>query len=758
MRIMGKKNRRLTIGFQSLSVYGYYYKNLLRGIYDEVNEQDVNLILFPGRCYPSSYQYEHQYTLVYNFMNAANIDGLIVTPGSMIDLIGMEKTLQFYKKYASIPMVSLNIRIPGVPVLEIDNMKGLRNLIRHLLDDHGFRRCAFIRGPKENEEARIRFSVYREMLEERSLPFEERLVVDGDFTDTSGKEAIEELIDTRKVDADVLIAANDAMAIGAIEALSIRGIRVPHDIAVTGFDNLLEGASCIPSLTTVAQPLYGQARQAIKTIIALVRGDRVPDTISFDTEPVIRSSCGCRSGEEIAKIEKPFSSPFVRDDSEDAIEKFISPFVIGRDAKEIAKECYAIYKRHCKGDKWETIGFINDLKRLLSETALSDHGFDTIRGFISFLNAVIGSLHVEGGNVYEKMKMVSVVESMFRDSKETGCLNSIMVINKNLSNLRYLIRDCSTTFNLSEILSRISPSIYSIGIESCFIMLFQTQITYTNGMEPPPPDTIRLIFSDPDNIGIDTENIVFSYPTMLPEEYLPESRNSVYVITPLYFMEQQYGYMLMDYSPETLDIHEILATQISTTYKRSLMIDEITESERKLRSALSELSTYTRHLQQISERDELTGLYNRRGFVSLATAALDVANQQGICSILFFFDLDDLKEINDTHGHNEGDFALKAAASILENSFRNSDIIGRIGGDEFIAFSSNVAPEHVGTLVDRITLKTEHLNIEISKPFTIHMTCGWAVSNASRKRSYKQLLKEADEMLYKNKNQKKYDH
>jgi diguanylate cyclase (GGDEF)-like protein len=93
-------------------------------------------------------------------------------------------------------------------------------------------------------------------------------------------------------------------------------------------------------------------------------------------------------------------------------------------------------------------------------------------------------------------------------------------------------------------------------------------------------------------------------------------------------------------------------------------------------------------IRELSVTDELTGLYNRRGFFQLALSRLNFLSRSADDTLLLLmFDLDGLKQINDTYGHSEGDTALKSFADILKQTLRQDDIIGRIGGDEFIVFS-----------------------------------------------------------------------
>ena len=119
------------------------------------------------------------------------------------------------------------------------------------------------------------------------------LVVEGDFTPDSGRAAVHTLIDERGVRFQAIVAANDRMAFGALEALQKRGIPVPDTIALTGFDDVREAQSLGVPLTTVRQSFSNIGKEAFETLLQRIEGETVPHTKVVDTDMVIRWSCGC---------------------------------------------------------------------------------------------------------------------------------------------------------------------------------------------------------------------------------------------------------------------------------------------------------------------------------------------------------------------------------------------------------------------------------------------------------------------------------
>jgi len=160
-------------------------------------------------------------------------------------------------------------------------------------------------------------------------------------------------------------------------------------------------------------------------------------------------------------------------------------------------------------------------------------------------------------------------------------------------------------------------------------------------------------------------------------------------------------------------------------------------------------------LEQLSVTDSLTGLYNRRGFFLLAEQQLKIAERMKQFMVLFFLDLDDLKNINDRYGHLEGDIAIVRTAEILKQTFRQSDIVGRVGGDEFIALVIQNSPVDVETIIQRLQKTLDAANEKIEKGYKISISIGYSVYEPGKELSIDNLISIADKMMYANKRQKK---
>lgn len=163
-------------------------------------------------------------------------------------------------------------------------------------------------------------------------------------------------------------------------------------------------------------------------------------------------------------------------------------------------------------------------------------------------------------------------------------------------------------------------------------------------------------------------------------------------------------------------------------------------------------------LQELSLKDELTGLYNRRGFLSMVTQQCSIAKRLHKIAMLIFIDLDDMKQINDLYGHQEGDNALIDTANILKVAFRETDIIGRIGGDEFAVFGMVMEDKGLNIVTSQINKKLEkHIKeytAHSTNPYKISLSYGIAFADPQKPFSCDSMMAEADQNMYLQKQEK----
>lgn len=174
-------------------------------------------------------------------------------------------------------------------------------------------------------------------------------------------------------------------------------------------------------------------------------------------------------------------------------------------------------------------------------------------------------------------------------------------------------------------------------------------------------------------------------------------------------------------------------------------------TELNLAIKAQELVSANKELENLSLVDDLTGLYNRRGFMALAEHRVKLAYRNGAIFSVAFVDLDGLKQINDALGHQAGNRALVDAANVLKNCFRESDILARLGGDEFALF---IAEADHKEIILRIQQKLHIANSEPGRPYQLSFSLGIVLGNAEKNLDITALLENADKLMYQQKRNK----
>ena len=188
------------------------------------------------------------------------------------------------------------------------------------------------------------------------------------------------------------------------------------------------------------------------------------------------------------------------------------------------------------------------------------------------------------------------------------------------------------------------------------------------------------------------------------------------------------------FDQEDLNLLEFVSTQVAQVIERKRMEEEI---------------------RSLSLTDELTGLYNRRGFTLLAEHEVKLARREKRNMLLMFGDVDGLKTINDTHGHAQGDLALQEVSTILKNNLREADIIARYGGDEFVALAVDAALESADILSKRIQATLEAHNQKAGRPYRLSLSTGMVCYDPKTACTMSEMIAQADAIMYGQKQARK---
>ncbi|WP_249383873.1 substrate-binding domain-containing protein [Chitinivorax sp. B] len=271
-----KSGRAMTIGILTQDVVSPFFTESLRGIESALIGTGYAPLIVSGH-----WQQDEESDRV-ELLIARRVDGIVILSGSLSEA-------QITTFAQRIPIVATGHRLAARRALGIkfDQYNGARLATQHLIE-MGHRRIAFIAGPVEHEDARVRLEGYRDALMNERIAYEPDMVVQGNFLESGGMLAVNQLLESRQ-QFTAIFAANDQSAYGARLALYRRGIRVPEDISIIGFDDLPASSYATPPLTTVRQPVYEAGLMAAQSLLQLIRGEPV-DSPDLTLELIVRES------------------------------------------------------------------------------------------------------------------------------------------------------------------------------------------------------------------------------------------------------------------------------------------------------------------------------------------------------------------------------------------------------------------------------------------------------------------------------------
>ena len=599
----GKKRR--TVGVFLAQISRVWGTEFMAGVEQAAQEHDINLVCFVGGQ-PSSLvtpgQIQNSYGL-YDLVKPNQFDGLILA-SDIAHGLNAKEIKNFCRAFAPTPMVAHAIEADGVPKLIGDNRKGMKFIIRHLIEEHGYKRIAFIRGVKGQLEAEERFQAYKEELEAQKIPFNEKLVFLGDYTPDSGRAAIKTLIDERGVRFQAVVAANDRMAFGALEALQLRGIQVPDTIALTGYDDVREAQSLGVPLTTVRQSFSEVGRETFKTLLNRMEGKTVPHTQVLDTDLVIRWSCGCLPETVRYAVVPPrevAQTGRLENKRDAAIMALLS--AANLDSKDAELEQF----KEIFGRMWDTF---------LASMADGSKG----NNFLRTTNAAIDLLQRNGRDASTWHNLISTLrryalagisnhttilhaENLFQQARLlTGELSQRA---QAFSRLQFEQQEnvyqdfgfsMAPAMSLEEIGSAITENFPKMGIERWYVM-FYSDVTSPTPTTAPPPENYRLLFQyDEKKFEIPKTTKNLGTGSLVPRGKEPEDHRYTAVVMPLTLARNRFGFMWVEMGPKDWDIYTRIRNLVSSALLRTMLVQQREQAQMEVERLLDEAREHATEL------------------------------------------------------------------------------------------------------------------------------------------------------------------
>jgi DNA-binding LacI/PurR family transcriptional regulator len=277
------------------SIESDYQIEAISGVLRATRASNVNLAIVTGGWLGTD-QHPAPRNFIYDLIPEAAVDGIVVMAGSLSNQCGIEHFRAWLRKF-QVPVVCMGVEIPEHASVFIDNGVGTYAAVSHLIECHGRRNIACMRGPEGSSEANQRYDAYARALQAHDLSVKAALTCTAPiFAREDGIAGVTTLFDGRGLTLshiDAIACVNDDVALGTMEALNRRGIVVPDQISIIGFDDNPSARAANPPLTTVNQRVELQGYTAARALIEMLESGQSATSQRLDSVEVVRASCGC---------------------------------------------------------------------------------------------------------------------------------------------------------------------------------------------------------------------------------------------------------------------------------------------------------------------------------------------------------------------------------------------------------------------------------------------------------------------------------
>jgi signal transduction histidine kinase/DNA-binding LacI/PurR family transcriptional regulator/AraC-like DNA-binding protein len=545
------------------------------GAFDAAARHGANAICFQGAPLQSPISAHTPANVLYDFVTSGTpLDGLVIWTGWFSQFVGPAEARRYLKRFAPLPIVSISEQIDGIPCVLGDNTSSMFEIVSHLVEVHQCRRLAFVNGPRDHLESTERYAAYLNALNHYQIAFDSTLVINKPFRHEAGVEAARYLLDQCER-MDAVITSDDFVALGVIEGLQQNGVRVPEDVAVTGFDDTPNARASIPPLTTVRQSAYDQGFQGAELLLKRLAGQDTPMQVYVPMQLAIRQSCGCAS-----PIVRRAITTTSRSDPQHwsfaggqrtaivaAIKQEIQAINAGINTHAVEPLCDA-FAAEMTGTQAGV--FINTLEAVLRDWIAVDADLFAGQDIISAMRQTILPLLADRADIVLATNLWGQARVLIGELALRSFSQRRLKAEQQLRLLREIGQELITTFDLDELLALLAHRIPRLGIKECWLALYDLSL---DAVADVPPRSAHLM------IGLHEGQPVPITPNMqrFPVQHLSidwlTGQNEPFqlILEPLYFREHQLGFVLFGPGPRDGTIYEGLRGYLITAIYGALL-------------------------------------------------------------------------------------------------------------------------------------------------------------------------------------------
>ena len=572
------KKKRLHFGVLISNINDPIQYAVWNGISEYAKYNDIHLTAYICTYQTAENEIISHYNTCFDAIkNNKAIDGAILFSGFIAQDIGydnMKKEILEFRH--DIPTISISFSMPGITSVQTDNVIGIYNAVKHLIEVHDKRNIAFVMGPAGHSECIDRLEGYKKALIDNNIEFDERYVLPGNFTVECGINAVKELIDNRKLPFDAFVLSDDFAAMGVINELTRRSILVPTAVSVTGFDDIREASIFTPSISTVRQNFHAIGMISTENLINKIYDLPVDEITNITPSLVQRQSCGCL--ESSVSESKPVD-PGVFDE-ESTLHSFI---------QDKFSEIFQNYVPQQEIQGWVstlvgriiTKPFNRDSFLMIFDEIIINYNnysqdFSPWKEAINIMTLGVDAFSYEIDNRYSVLSAFIHAVTLIHDVSIKNEKNNLFELDNFRNTLRSVASTIVSTFDINTLRDDLYNLLPVLSLNSALVGLYGKSIKSGDSNANRSLDTVIGFNGEQKFITKGADFKFLFYSDYSEIEYFDngdEQRSLLFF--PLFFEDEEIGIILLPYDSKVhVDVYETLRTSISSMTKGAQLLSK----------------------------------------------------------------------------------------------------------------------------------------------------------------------------------------